>query len=74
MGVRGDERNKAGGCLARERQFPHRHSLCASVCQGRSREAERGEREKECQCGVWMVARFTGVANEVEMVLRFFVQ
>ncbi|TQE12035.1 hypothetical protein C1H46_002429 [Malus baccata] len=37
MGVRGDERKKASGCLARERQFPHR------VPRKKSRGKERRE-------------------------------
>ncbi|TQE11327.1 hypothetical protein C1H46_003061 [Malus baccata] len=63
MGVHGDKRMTAGGCLAREWQFPRR------VLRKKPRGGERGERE--WQCGVWVVARFAGVANEVEMVLRF---
>ncbi|RXH95932.1 hypothetical protein DVH24_008432 [Malus domestica] len=62
MGVRGDERKKAGGCLARERQFPCRFS--------RKKLRGRERRERVWQCGVWVVARFVRVANEVEMVLR----
>ncbi|KAB2620916.1 hypothetical protein D8674_029412 [Pyrus ussuriensis x Pyrus communis] len=55
MGVRGDERKKAGGCLARERQVPLHVS----------RKNPRG-RERRERVAVWCLGG--GKSGEVERV------